>query len=162
MNNESKQEFTILVEKHAGILHKVVRMYCSSPADREDLAQDIYHQLWKSFRSYDPAYRFSTWMYRVALNTAISAYRKKSRYEFEEYSDENTSNETEENLLFDDLMKEINRLDPLDKGLILMQLEKCTHTEIAEVFGISVSNVGTRLSRIKNQLKRKFQHQNNS
>ncbi|HEV7621828.1 MAG TPA: sigma-70 family RNA polymerase sigma factor, partial [Flavisolibacter sp.] len=128
----------------------------------EDLAQEIIYQLWKSYNNYKPQYKFSTWMYRVALNVAISFYRKvragghtihieEHVFEIEDYS---SSAEMEENIKL--LEQFIKAFKELDRALILLYLEGKPYKEIAEILGISETNVATRINRIKDKLKQKF------
>lgn len=156
--------FLSLVDEHKRILFKVAGTYSRDPADREDLIQEIVAQLWRSFRSYDDRYRFSTWMYRVALNVAISLYRneamrQRSVIPADESLFEIAQPEPESNELGDDIRlwrHFIARLDELDRAVIVLYLDGNPHANIAEVLGISVSNVGTKIGRIKQKLKRDF------
>jgi RNA polymerase sigma factor (sigma-70 family) len=162
--DERQGRFERLIEEHRGILYTVCRSYCSDRNEREDLGQEIVAQLWRSFERYDDRYAFATWMYRVALNVAISYHRRMRRHT--------------EHVLFDDaaldvavqqepqdaedltaLRSFIEELDPLPKALMLLYLEGYPHREIAETLGISESNVGTRINRIKSELRRRFDRQ---
>ena len=129
----------------------------------EDLAQEMVYQLWKSYSSYDPNYKFTTWMYRVVLNVAISFYRKGKNtaptIALEEHllemADNNEhSEETAQNI--DLLQKFISELKELDKALMILYLEEKSYREIAEIIGITETNVATKISRIKEQLKQRF------
>ena len=160
-------ELMKLISDHQGIVYKICNSYCNNKNDREDLAQEIIYQLLKSYHSFSDQYRFSTWMYRVALNVAISFYRKnKSQKIF--YPDEINSDpkdeishsaELEDNILV--LEKYINELKELDKALILLYLESRSYKEISEILGISETNVATKISRVKEILKQKFSNKNN-
>jgi RNA polymerase sigma-70 factor (ECF subfamily) len=162
--DERQGRFERLIEEHRGILYRVCRSYCSDRNEREDLGQEIVAQLWRSFERYDDRYAFSTWMYRVALNVAISYRRRMRRHT--------------EHMLFDDaaidaavqqepqnaddltaLRSFIEELDPLPKALMLLYLEGYPHREIAETLGISESNVGTKINRIKSELRCRFDQQ---
>lgn len=157
MTQRSRQEeFLLLLEEHKKILHKVAGAYCRNPADRQDLAQEIVAQLWRSFGRYDAAFRFSTWMYRIALNVAISFYRSESRrarrtVPAEDVLLEAADEEPDENLLL--LRQRIDQLDELDRALILLYLDGNRYDTIAEVLGISETNVGTKIGRIKQRLR---------
>ena len=168
MNKQEEQ--AMLMEKikdNERIIYKICNSYCSNKNDREDLAQEIIYQLLKSYHSFSDEYRFSTWMYRVALNVAISFYRKnKSKKIF--YYDEikngpkeeiNHSAELESNLTI--LEKYIDQLKELDKALMILYLESKSYKEISEILGISETNVATKISRIKEILKQKFSNLNN-
>jgi RNA polymerase sigma factor (sigma-70 family) len=159
--DERQSRFERLIEEQRGILYTVCRSYCSDRNEREDLGQEIVAQLWRSFERYDDRYAFSTWMYRVALNVAISYRRRMRRHT--------------EHVLFDDaavdaavqqepqnaddltaLRSFIEELDPLPKALMLLYLDGYPHREIAETLGISESNVGTKINRIKSELRCRF------
>jgi len=152
------KQFTALVEKHQGIIFKVSRMYCENADCRKDLFQDILFQLWKSYDSYKPEYKFSSWMYRVALNTAISQFRKGRNRNLDFVG------ELPENLIADELLKEkeeraiilhkaINQLNKGEKAIIILYMDDYTYEEISEIIGISNSNVGVKINRIKTKLQ---------
>ncbi|HTQ65198.1 MAG TPA: sigma-70 family RNA polymerase sigma factor [Puia sp.] len=157
-----KEEFLALIEKNKGIIIKVCNSYCFDSSDREDLAQEIVYQLWKSGNNFNAYSKFSTWMYRVALNVAISFYRKKKlrvvvplnashiNIEDEIYN----ADEAEKRVIL--LQRFINEMKELDKALTLLYFEEKSYSEIAEILGISETNVATRISRIKSNLKIKF------
>ncbi len=160
-DSKHKQQFTALLAEHRGMLRKVIVTYASTPEDREDLYQDIVAQLWRSFGSYDPQRVFATWMYRVSLNVAISRLRSASR-RLPVMSDTGGAvldppdprSEVEEQ---DDrglmLRRLMNSLDELDRALLLLHFEERSYQEIAEVLGLSESNVGTKLNRIRERLR---------
>jgi RNA polymerase sigma factor (sigma-70 family) len=146
------------MEEHKKILYKVCHSYCRNPGDRDDLAQEIIVQLWRSFRSFDQRVRFSTWMYRIALNVAISFYRRESvrtrhvvpgSEHLLEAVDE-TANRSEEMQV---LYQWIEGLDPLHKALVILYLDGNNYQEIADVLGISQTNVATKISRLKETLR---------
>lgn len=158
---EVNDQFIALIQQNKRILFKICNSYCRDRSDREDLAQEIVYQLWRSFATYNANFKFSTWMYRVALNVAISFYRKDRRQKNVHVLSENLieiENEQE-----DDLEENIQRLQrfilelkELDRALILLYLEDKSYGEISEILGITVTNVATKLSRIKELLKLKF------
>ncbi len=160
----NSQFFDDLIAKHQGILWKVARTYCSNEIDRQDLVQEMMLQLWKALPSYQPAFALSTWLYRVVLNVAISFYRKNSSqknnslplHETMLISTENEGAAQEANLNL--LEQFINELNDLDKALILLYLEDKSHAEIASILGISLTNVATKISRIKERLRKKFKN----
>lgn len=167
-----KKEFLKLIQQYRKIIFKISNSYCHIKDDRDDLAQEIVYQLWKSFESYDSGHntsaKFSTWMYRVSLNVAISFYRKDSKSKntlrlddhiFEiEASDEYT-NETGSENNFNLLHKFIKELKELDRALMILYLEENNYKEIGEILGITETNVATKISRIKDKLKQKFINQ---
>lgn len=150
----------MLVEKHRGILRKVVSTYCRNADDREDLRQEILANLWRAWPRYDPRRPFATWMYRVALNVAISHVRRvyrqqstmvalKPEHDAEvPFVDEFELRQEEVRLT--DAME---RLEPLNRAILLLHLDGYAHREVAEMVGISETNVGTKLSRIRTTLK---------
>ena len=158
---KQQQQFAALLHEHRGIVFKVARLYSRSAADRDDLVQEISIQLWRSFARYDAARaKFSTWMYRVALNVAISQMRRVRRteqfeplqaYHLESVGAERDSAEPDERLTA--LYVFIGRLDPLNRALILLYLEDRSYAEMAEILGISETNVATKISRIKQKLR---------
>ena len=157
-NKESRTHKTdaylALLERHKGILYKVARSYATG-MEIDDLVQDICLQLWGSFERYDDRFAESTWVYRIALNTCISAYRKEKRRE--------TSATDVMHILhpavdrhqerLDELYKMIQTLKEIDRALLLLYLEGKDHKEIALIMGYTETNVSTRLSRIRNELK---------
>lgn len=157
-------DFLRLIQQNSGIIYKICHTYCRNPADRDDLAQEIIYQLWKSGKSYDTTYRFTTWMYRVALNVAISFSRSHGRLlpsisllenniDVEDIPDI-TAGIQEENLHL--LRQYILELRELDRALVLLYLENKSYAEIADITGLSETNVATKLNRIKDKLKQKF------
>ena len=154
-----EEHFQSLLQEHKKILYKVSNLYCKNRDDREDLAQEIAIQLWRSFPSFDERYRFSTWMYRIALNVAISFYRRENTHIRHIFSDnerllnaiDETASEPEH---MQALYQFIDSLDALNRALVLLYLDGNSYLEIAEVLGISETNVATKLSRLK---KRKEQ-----
>ncbi|MFT3946703.1 MAG: sigma-70 family RNA polymerase sigma factor [Agriterribacter sp.] len=154
--------FISVVDTHKGILYKVANAYCKSMEDRKDLIQEMIFQLWRSFEKYNAAYRYSTWIYRIALNVAISFYRKNKPLPLTLPIEEHILNirEPEPGLDNNDQLKLLNtfiaELKDLDKALILLYLEEKSYKEIADIMGISETNVGTRIGRIKQFLKQKF------
>ncbi|PZU79593.1 MAG: RNA polymerase subunit sigma-70 [Chryseobacterium sp.] len=163
MNSDKSNIFIATIEAHKGIVYKISNLYCRDDDDRKDLVQEILFQLWKSFDNYDKQYKYSTWIYRIALNVAISFYRKeKSRTKLSSPLSENILQraDTHENASFDEktalLWDFLNTLKELDKAIMLLYLEGKNHKEIAEIIGITETNVSTKINRIKNLLKQKF------
>jgi RNA polymerase sigma factor (sigma-70 family) len=158
---EIQERFQTLIDEHKKIVYKVCNSYCRNHNDRDDLAQEIIIQLWKSFSAFDERRRFSTWMYRIALNVAISFYRRENtRTRYVISSDEHlleaadkTEDQSEDVQL---LYQFIERLDPLDKALTLLYLDEHNYQEIAEMLGISETNVATKINRLKNKLRQDF------
>lgn len=158
MNNKNfKKEFIRLIEENQGIIFKVSRMYCKQNFCREDLFQEILLQLWKSFPNYDNNRKFSTWMYRVALNTAISQLRssQKDILNFKEVLPEDIKDETSDKKENSKILHDaIGKLNKAEKSLIILYLDNLQYNEIAEITGISISNVGVKINRIKSKLQK--------
>lgn len=163
MNKDRTTNFLDVIESNKGILYKVANSYCQNFEDRKDLIQEIVLQLWKSFDNYNEKFKYSTWMYRVSLNVAISFYRKEnSRKRISnslptaifDLTDTTIYEEKETNLGI--LNRLISRLNDLDKALMLLYLEEKNYKEIAEIIGITETNVATKIGRIKSKLKKEF------
>ena len=161
MTTPEQERFQSLIEEHKKILYKVCRSYCRNPGDRDDLAQEIVIQLWRSFRAFDHRVKFSTWMYRIALNVAISFYRRESvrkrhlvpRSErLLEVAGEPAGQSPEVQLLYD----WIERLDPLHKALVILYLDGNSYVEMAGILGISETNVATKISRLKHAMRQEL------
>lgn len=154
------QIFHEIIEQHKGLLFKVVRTYCGNEEDRQDLIQEIRIQIWKSLPKYDTKFAMTTWLYRISINVAISFYRKNSIRlqcaipeklppDFNPLSDDLQEK-------FNLLEKFIAELNEMDKALIMLYLEDKSYLDISEIMGISISNVGTKMGRIKEKLKKRF------
>lgn len=162
-NKDLRKDFTNLLESHQGIILKAANAYCRDPEDRKDLVQEITLQLWRAFPGYDDRYRPSTWIYRIAFNVAITWYRKFNRERgkaipladgFPDVPEVGVPDSRQGEV--DQLHRFINELKELDKALMLLYLEEKSYQEIAEILGISVTNVATKISRIKKKLQQKF------
>lgn len=154
----SKEAFIDIIRANEGLIYKVAKVYTNSREDEQDLYQEIVYQLWKSFDSFRHESKVSTWMYRVALNTSIahlSKHKKRGNQLPIEYAllsrVEQYDPLTEERIGI--LYAQIKNLDTVEKGLILLYLEGKNYEEIASITGFTATNVGTRLSRIKQKLK---------
>jgi len=161
MTDHQKQErFITLLESNIGIILKISKAYTNTAQDREDLINDIAFEMWKAFPNFKGKSKISTWVYRIALNTSMN-YKRNSRRKKEfiqgaiELSNIEQSIEIDNNPLIEMLYDCITELDEFSKAIILLYLDGYKHDEIAEITGISRTNVGTRISRIKEQLKNK-------
>ncbi|CAN5375996.1 sigma-70 family RNA polymerase sigma factor [soil metagenome] len=158
--------FLSVLDAHQRLIQKVCWAYTNSPDDREDLFQEITVRLLSAVRNYDPSRKLSTWIYRVALNVAIDAYRKR-RYQRKEQLDfdgDLLPATAQEPAVVDQLRELrilLERQPEVDRALLLLHLEGNTHREIAEVLGFSESNVGTRLSRLKASLRKSVESTGN-
>jgi RNA polymerase sigma-70 factor (ECF subfamily) len=149
--------FQQLLEEHRRLLFKVCRTFGHTAADRDDLAQEIAVQLWRSFPSFDGRVRFSTWMYRIALNVAISFTRRqrtRARYTIDsEAALLDVAEPATTPLELAELHARIAQLDPLDRALVLLYLDGYSNREVAEVLGTTEHNVATRLTRVRQTLR---------
>ena len=154
-----EKQFVDMVNKHRGILYKVCNLYCNDTEDKKDLFQEIVLQLWRSFRNFRHDSQPSTWMYRVALNTAISNFRKESRKPERfaisdkelQIPDMNEWADQSENLR--SLKQAIDQLTQIEKAIILLYLEEKSYEEISDIIGITRTNVGVKLNIIKSKLE---------
>lgn len=154
-------EFESRIAAHRGILLKVAASYARDVHDRADLMQDISLQLWRAWPTYERDRPFSTWLYRVALNVAISRRRREHLRPRHDPLDEghdalvgaaDVDAETRQRLEL--VRKAMHALGPLDRALLLLHLEGCSHRESGQVLGLAEGNVATRLNRIRQQLRR--------
>jgi RNA polymerase sigma factor (sigma-70 family) len=153
-----EKEFIDLINSNRALIFKVCNLYCDDSETRKDLFQEVVLQLWRSFPGFRKESATSTWVYRVALNTAISNFRKESKkpvrqvldvtaFEIPDMAD--TAND-QENMTM--LNRAIKKLTEIEKAIILLYLDEKSYEEISDIIGISISNVGVRLNRIKNKL----------
>ena len=149
-----EQPFIHSITEHQRIIHKVCRIYRDTPEDREDLFQEIVYQLWKSFPSFRRRSSVATWMYRIALSTAMAKYRRKQLPQgtpldsIEAAASPTPATHPKQ----DDLYRAIATLSAAEKAIIALYLDDYRYEEIAEITGISASYVGVRLNRIKQKL----------
>lgn len=164
MTADARQEFGELLERHRKIVFKVARTYCRDPEDRTDVAQEIATQLWRAYPHYDSERPFSTWMYRIALNVAISHVRSNARRRrdfvaFDEYFHD-SADPGPANREAHERARELHRciagFDALDRALVLLYLEERSYREIADILGISETNVGTKIGRLKERIRNDF------
>ncbi len=154
-----EKEFAVLINRHRGIIYKVCNLYLSDQEDKKDLFQEIVLQLWRSYPGFKSQSQPSTWMYRVALNTAISNFRKESRkperisLTSEEFKIPDISDLQDQNERLSMLKHAIQQLTEIEKAIIMLYLEDKSYEEIAEILGISRTNTGVKISRIKNKLE---------
>ena len=163
-----EEEFLKVLEINKGIVVKIAKAYANTTHDKEDLMNDIVVELWRSFDTFKGQSGISTWMYHVALNTAMNYQRKKKRdsiftfwsdpKQFEGLHWLTEQDDTPETEL---LYQCIDQLDAFNKAIIMLYLDEKSHEEIALITGISKTNVGTRIGRIKKQIKEIIHHQKN-
>jgi RNA polymerase sigma-70 factor (ECF subfamily) len=158
-DNRQTDQFLDILEKNIGIIIKIARAYSSTLHDKEDLINDITLELWKSFGRFKGDSKISTWIYRIALNTSMNYKRKKEKDRLFFLDDlkqiENLSwlIEQADSSQSEILYQCIDELNKLNKAIILLYLDGNSHDEISDITGISNTNVGTRISRIKEQIK---------
>lgn len=152
----SQKEFLDKINSHKGMIFKISKMYVEGKENQEDLFQEIVYQLWKSYESFRGESQFSTWVYRVSLNTAITFFKKEKRHEKSDLSyeplQEDSFNEQKETQL-ELFYKAIPELNPIEKAIIFLYLEGMSHLEIANNLGITEVNARVKLNRTKNKLQ---------
>ena len=149
------------INENQGLIFKMASIYKNNNEDKNDLSQEIIYQLWKSFDTFQQKSSLSTWIYRVALNVAIYHLKTSKRKiktepldkQFLNFQETNNKEIEEKWQMF---KQHIDTLNLLDKGIVLLYLENKSHEEIGQIIGISTSNVGTKLSRIKEKLKQQI------
>ena len=159
MTEDEKKEFVQLLEKHQNIVHKVCRLYTNSYDAHNDLFQEITIQLFKAYPKFRGDAKFSTWMYRIGLNTAITLYRKSKRrvntQEFDavefKISAEEYDDTTEQQLKL--MYQALQQLNDIDKALVFLYLEDKNYSEISETLGISEVNARVKMNRVKTKLR---------
>ncbi len=153
----NKELFINAVKENKAMIYKVASFYTDCKDDREDLMQEIIYQLWRSFDSFGNKSSLTTWIYRVALNTSIYFLKKsKRRVEIENIQGDllyTNGDEPEIEERFTLMQEQIKLLNLLEKGIVMLYLEGKSHEEIGNLIGISTTNVGTKLSRIKEKLR---------
>ncbi|NJW52812.1 RNA polymerase sigma factor [Salinimicrobium oceani] len=159
MENHLEHEFVTNLEKHQNIVHKICRMYTNDRESHNDLFQEITIQLWKAYPKFRGDAKFSTWMYRVALNTAITLYRKSKKdirtQDYDEVSfkikADVYNDEIEQQLML--MYKAVKELNDIDKALVFLYLEDQSYKEISDTLGISEVNARVKMNRIKKTLR---------
>jgi RNA polymerase sigma-70 factor (ECF subfamily) len=159
----TKEEFLEILSNYQGILYKVSLIYFKNASDRGDNFQEIVYQLWKSFPKLQNKNSIGSWVYAVSINTSISRIKRVSRIEYRETLPEvpDTSNiidEISKNESLELLLNAIYNLDDIDKSIMLLYLDEKSYDEIAEIIGISKSNVGVRINRAKEFLKQNIKN----
>ena len=147
-----------MIKENEQIILKVCHVYCKAPADQEDLYQDILIQLWRSYPDFKGRSKLSTWMYRIAFNTAISRFRKQKKTPISQPIADNhptTENDGDQESIAH-LYHAIEDLNKVEKAITLLYLEDLKYREIGEVLGLSETNVGYKINRIKKKLKQKL------
>lgn len=156
------EEFITKINQNLGIAHKVCRIYFNSTADYDDVLQEMMYQLWRSYKTFDGRSKFSTWMYKVCLNTALTYQRKYPRDKTVSLDAKHQRIQAEptfeKNQSIALLYSAIEKLSPVNRAIILLYLEDMSYEEIANIMGLTKSNVSVRLVRIKRQLEVELQN----
>ncbi len=159
---EQEALFLEQVQENKGIILKLVGLYANSEEERKDLYQEILYQAWKGFASFRGDSKFSTWLYRISLNTILTAQRKSNRIEYRESVDDASLTDageaaTRENMRM--LRQAIRRLPETERAIITLHLDGFANPEIAEIMGITINNATVKLHRIKNLIINQLQPQ---
>jgi RNA polymerase sigma-70 factor (ECF subfamily) len=159
-----KDEFISVIKDNQRLIYKVCYTYCSNPENRKDLQQEILMQLWNSLSKFDGRVKISTWIYKIALNTAIFFYRNDCKHKDKKVTIdasiislsnfESDCSDIEEKIVM--LYQFIEHLNEMDKALILLYLDNNKYKDIADIIGVSETNVATKINRIKKNLKVQF------
>jgi RNA polymerase sigma-70 factor, ECF subfamily len=160
-----ESKFTELLYQHQGIVHKICNLYFNNRIEKEDYQQELIIQLWKAFPGFNHQAKFSTWMYRVCLNAAIDIIRKeKTQPQLVKLETKDTDNivepVSEPDSHQERLYQAINRLSDIDKAIITLYLDEFSYSEIAEIIGISESNTGVKINRIKSFILKTIENGN--
>ena len=155
---QNKQQFIDVIKENEGIIYKVTRIYSFSKEDQKDLYQEIIYQLWNSYENFRGESKISTWVYRIALNTSIAHLKLQKRnsnrvsihdFPIQLVDEADTLMEERTALLY----AQIKGLNEVDKAIILLFLDGKSYDEMSQITGLSTTNIGTRLGRIKQKLK---------
>lgn len=150
----SEKEFLEQIRSHQAIIYKVVNLYASDAEERKDLYQEVVLQCWKGWESFRGESKFSTWLYRVSLNTVFTAKRKKNRIDYPEHAPEEVGvgPSVLENERAEVLYAAIRRLPETDRAIITLHLDGYANQEIAEMMGITANSINVKLFRIRERL----------
>lgn len=159
--DDDRTAFATLLHAHHGIVASVAASYCRDPDDRADLLQEISAQLWRAWPKYDAGQSFSTWMYRIALNVAISAVRSATvRHRHAVPFDETLHDLADphaHDIQAEERVRALHRFihaqAPLDRALLLLYLDERSHRDMAEILGLSETNVATKISRLRQRIR---------
>ena len=157
--HEAEKQFEKYITDHEALLYKVCRIYADTYADRQDLFQEIVIQLWRAYPKFKGESKFSTWLYRVAINTAITGLRKKKDFitsyepaDLPVQVSEDSSGQAEEERL-QQLYKAIGQLSQVEKAIVMLYMEDRSYEEMEDILGISQGNLRVKMSRIKEKLR---------
>ncbi len=160
MSSQKQNEYIKLIQKHNGIIHKVIGLYVDNQEDKKDLHQEILLQAWKSYKNFKGQSVFSTWLYKVALNTVLTFNKKHKKNEDLEKIDQIESDpDTKDNSEI--LYHIIKSLSEVDRMLISLHLDGYKNNEIADITGMTQNNINVKIHRIKSKIIEKFKTINN-
>ena len=157
----SEKEFITIINEHEHIIHKVCNVYMHTKADKQDLFQEIILNAWKGIKQFRKEAKFSTWLYRVALNTAITMFKKERKHSALKntpHDDHPVDIPGEQDQQYLAMIKAVEQLTEIEKALVMLYFEDYTHEEIAEVMGITANNVAVKMNRIKIKLRERTKH----
>ena len=162
------ETFEEILNKHKGIIFRIVNYYCKDSDDKKDLEQEILIQIWLSHKKYNQEFDWSTFIYRIALNVSIGFYNKQKRQK-DKFSNVNLFIETNVQddipLVVDEDLQLLNeficQLNDINKALMILYLQEKSYAEMALILGVSATNIGTKINRLKNQLKEYFKEKKN-
>lgn len=154
-----EKQFEELIKEHEQLIYKVCRMFGKSEEDRQDLFQDVVIQLWKGYPKFRGESKFSTWLYRIALNTAIAQYRKMKRappvtdLEKLPFDIPNDSSNLHQEEQYQEMYEAIKQLNDIEKAIVMLYLDDKTYDEMEDIIGISNGNLRVKMNRIKEKLR---------
>jgi len=154
MTVQSENEFVRLIEENSGIIHKIINLYVDNYEDQKDVYQEILLQAWKSFANFKGTAKFSTWLYKVSLNTVLNFQKKKDKRQSlsREYKTEAVEHPVEKSEKTDMLLSVIKQLNEIDKMIITLHLDGFKNGEIVDITGLKLNHVNVKLHRIKQQI----------
>ena len=152
MQNNREQQFVELVQEHSGIMHKLIRLYVDTQEDQKDLYQEILLQSWKSFPNFKGKSKFSTWLYRISLNTILTFNRNQKKDPSISTLPSVASSESAPHEKKELLYEAIKKLHEIDRMIITLHLESYKNAEIAEITGMKTNHINVKLHRIKHQI----------
>lgn len=156
----NQKDFLKILSAYQKIIHKVNQIYFKSKADKEDNFQEVVYQLWRSFQSLQDKEKLASWIYAVAINTSISKVRKDSRLEFRDSIPDieiiDPYEQQEQNENYQRLLNALYKLNKIDRSIMLLYMEDYSYEEIAEIVGMTPSNIGVKIYRLKSQLQKQL------
>jgi len=161
MSKEQEEEFGDLIQKHSGILFKVIHLYVDDEEDRRDLYQEILIQVWKSFSRFKGQSKFSTWLYRVALNTTLTFQKKEQKRRSTSVVELETATEEDPSDMKDQLYRLVKQLNEVDRMIMTLHLDSYSNKEIAGITGMTSNHINVKLHRLKSQIIEQLKKYNN-